>query len=221
MRLHILLFYVVSTLQRCSTALLFGLFHFSYLSGLQMGLLMALHALFVAYLLAARPYASWLLLAADLLAYLVELTVLVAAAALQRNPAHVASLGGVLVACYFVDIAVMIVPELLRYGLMAWAWVQARRSASAPAAAQPPQRTASSSAGAFAGPAHAAAIVSRQSSKVGGAALKQRSAGVLAPPPTAVAGDGVLTAGQAVQAAQAAAAANAAGMAALRLRHED
>jgi hypothetical protein len=126
-RLPILLFYIVHLLQRCSTGLLFGMFHFRYVSALQMGLLMAMHALFITYLLAARPYASWLLFVADLLAYLCELTILAVAVMLQQSPGQVVVLGQVLITCYFVDVAVMIAPELVRISLLAWGWLKQRR----------------------------------------------------------------------------------------------
>lgn len=126
---RILLLHVISIIQRCLTAIMFGLWHFSYISIAQMGLLIALHAGFIGYLICVRPYASWLLLGSDVLAYLCELTVLAVAVMLQANPAYVlhTKLTHALVACYFFDVAAMIVPEVMRYVAMAWAWLQARQ----------------------------------------------------------------------------------------------
>jgi hypothetical protein len=129
----ILLLPVISILQRCLTAVLFGSFHFCYISLTQLGTLIALHASFIGYLLLVRPYASWLLLLSDMLAYLCELTVLAVAVLLQRNPGYILhqQLTHALIACYFFDVAAMVVPELLRYIAMGWAWVQARRAREA------------------------------------------------------------------------------------------
>jgi len=128
-RWHILLLHVVSIVQRCLTAIMFGLYHFSYVSVKQAGLLISFHAAFILYLVAIRPFASWLLLISDVLAYFCELTVLAVAMVLQANPSYNKhqQLTHALIACYFFDVAAMIVPEFLRYILMAWAWVQARR----------------------------------------------------------------------------------------------
>lgn len=126
----ILLLHVISILQRCLTAVMFGLFHASYISVTQLGVLISLHAGFVGYLLLVRPYASWLLLLSDVLAYLCELTVLASAVLLQRDPGYAQHqrLATALVTCYFFDVAAMVVPELMRYAAMAWAWLQARRA---------------------------------------------------------------------------------------------
>lgn len=126
----ILLLHVISILQRCTTAVMFGFFHFRYISITQLGMLIALHAAFIGYLVVVRPYASWLLLLSDVLAYLCELTVLAVAVLLQSNPEYTThqQLAHALIACYFFDVAAMVVPELLRYLAMGWAWVQARRA---------------------------------------------------------------------------------------------
>jgi hypothetical protein len=125
----ILLLHVISILQRCVTAIMFGFFHFQFISATQLGILITLHAGFIGYLVAVRPYASWLLLLSDVLAYLCELTVLAVAVLLQRNPEYTThqQLAHALVACYFFDVAAMVVPELIRYGAMGWAYVQARK----------------------------------------------------------------------------------------------
>lgn len=124
--LPVLTFYLVSAVQRCLTALFFGLFHYSYVSVSQLGVLIAVHALFVVYLLAAKPYAFSILLYADILAYCCELTILGAAMYLKQSPANTQILS-VLVVCYFVDVAVMLVPEVLRYVVMAYSWLRRRR----------------------------------------------------------------------------------------------
>jgi hypothetical protein len=128
-RLHILLLHVISILQRCLTAVMFGLFHFRYISITQIGVLIALHAGFIGYLVLVRPYASWLLLLSDVLAYLCELTILGTAVRLQSNPGFTQhqQLATALIVCYFFDVAAMVVPEVLRYLAMGWAWLQARR----------------------------------------------------------------------------------------------
>lgn len=129
----ILLLPVISILQRCLTAVMLGFFHFCYISPTQLGMLIALHTGFIGYLLVVRPYASWLLLLSDMLAYLCELMVLAVAVLLQRNPEYIMhqKLTHVLIACYFFDVAAMVVPELLRYIAMGWAWVQARSTREA------------------------------------------------------------------------------------------
>jgi hypothetical protein len=128
-RWKILLLHVISIVQRCVTAIMFGFFHFRFISATQLGILIAMHAGFIAYLVVVRPYASWLLLLSDVLAYLCELTVLAVAVLLQRNPEYTThqQLAHALVACYFFDVAAMVVPELIRYVAMGWAWVQARK----------------------------------------------------------------------------------------------
>jgi hypothetical protein len=126
-RLPILVFYIVNSVQRVLTALFFGFYHFAYISLEQLGVLVALHALFVVYLLAVRPYASKLLLCADLVAYACELTILAAALLLRQAPNSKALLQ-VFVGCYFVDVLFMMLPELLRYCVMAWQWWQRRRA---------------------------------------------------------------------------------------------
>lgn len=125
----ILLLHVISILQRCLTAIMFGFFHFRYISITQLGMLIALHALFVGYLVVVRPYASFLLLLSDVLAYLCELTVLGVAVVLQNNPGYTQhqQLAHALITCYFFDVAAMVVPELMRYMAMAWAWWRARQ----------------------------------------------------------------------------------------------
>ncbi|WIA37428.1 hypothetical protein OEZ86_014352 [Tetradesmus obliquus] len=85
-KLPILVFYIVSSVQRVLTALFFGFYHFSYISVAQLGVLLALHALFVVYLLLVRPYASKLLLGSDVVAYACELTILSAALLLREAP---------------------------------------------------------------------------------------------------------------------------------------
>jgi len=134
-RWHILLLHVVSIVQRCLTAIMLGLYHFSYVSVKQAGLLISFHAVFILYLISIRPFASRLLLLSDMLAYFCELTVLAVAMVLQANPSYNKhqQLTRALIACYFFDVAAMIVPEVLRYILMAWAWVQARRLRQQPA----------------------------------------------------------------------------------------
>jgi hypothetical protein len=124
-RLPVLVFYIVNSLQRVLTALFFGFYHFSYISFAQLGVLAVLHALFVVYLLAVRPYASKLLLGSDVVAYVCEITILAAALLLRQAPNSKALLQ-VLVGCYFVDVVLMMLPELLRYGIMAWQWWQRR-----------------------------------------------------------------------------------------------
>ncbi|KAF8061903.1 EGF1 [Scenedesmus sp. PABB004] len=128
LRPAVLAFYVASAAQRLGTALFFGAFHFAAASDAQLGALLALHAAFLAYLLAARPLASGLLLAADVAAYGAELVILVAALLLRARPGSAALLS-VLVACYFVDVCVMLAPELLRAALAAAAWLRTRRAA--------------------------------------------------------------------------------------------
>jgi hypothetical protein len=129
----ILLLHVISILQRCLTAVMFGFFHFRFISATQLGMLISLHAGFIGYLLIVRPYASWLLLLSDVLAYMCELTVLSVAVLLQRNPEYTThqQLAHALIACYFFDVAAMVVPELIRYLAMGWAWLQARRARQA------------------------------------------------------------------------------------------
>lgn len=124
--LPVLAFYLVSVLQRCLTALFFGLYHFHYVSISQLTVLMVLHALFIWYLIAARPYASKLMLAADVIAYSCELTILGTAVVLKQAPANSTVLA-VLVTCYFVDIAVMLLPEIMRYVQIGYKWLQCRR----------------------------------------------------------------------------------------------
>jgi hypothetical protein len=133
-RLPILLFYVVNSVQRVLSALFFGFYHFAYISLTQLGALVALHALFVLYLLAVRPYASKLLLGSDVVAYLCELTILAAALLLRQAPNSKALLQ-VLVGCYFIDVLFMMLPELLRYCVMAGEWWQRRRQQRLNAAA--------------------------------------------------------------------------------------
>lgn len=125
----ILLLHVISIVQRCVAAIMFGFFHFSFISATQLAMLIILHAGFIGYLVVVRPYASWLLLLSDVLAYLCELTVLSVAVLLQRNPEYTThqQLAHALIACYFFDVAAMVVPELIRYFAMGWAWVQARK----------------------------------------------------------------------------------------------
>jgi hypothetical protein len=133
-RLPILVFYIVNSVQRVLTALFFGFYHFAYISVAQLGMLVALHALFVLYLLAVRPYASKLLLASDVVAYVCEITILTSALLLRQAPNSKALLQ-VLVGCYFVDVVLMMLPELLRYSIMAWQWWQRRRQQRSNAAA--------------------------------------------------------------------------------------
>lgn len=128
----ILAHHAVSILQRCLTAFILGMFHYRYISATQVVLLITFHTVFIAYLLAVRPYASRLLLLADVVAYLCELTILAVAALLQRNPSRAThqKLTNALIACYFVDVVTLVVPEAVRCMLMAWAWLQARRQQS-------------------------------------------------------------------------------------------
>jgi hypothetical protein len=133
-RLPILVFYIVNSLQRVLTALFFGFYHFAYTSFAQLGMLVVLHALFVLYLLAVRPYVSKLLLGSDVVAYVCEITILAAALLLRHAPNSKALLQ-VLVGCYFVDVVLMMLPELLRYCIMAWQWWQRRRQQRSSAAA--------------------------------------------------------------------------------------
>ncbi|KAF6252266.1 hypothetical protein COO60DRAFT_1704375 [Scenedesmus sp. NREL 46B-D3] len=133
-RLPILVFYIVNSVQRLLTALFFGFYHFAYISFAQLGVLVALHALFVLYLLAVRPYASKLLLGSDVVAYVCEITILAAALLLRQAP-NSKPLLQVLVGCYFVDVLFMMLPELLRYCIMAWQWWQRRRQQNQSAAA--------------------------------------------------------------------------------------
>lgn len=116
-----LTFYLISMLQRCLSALLFGLFHFHSVSIVQIAFLLALHVAFTMYLFVVRPYTSRLLWVSDLLAYMCELLILVAASLLLRNPSS-KTLPTVLITCYFVDVAIMIVPELLGLVSLCWGW---------------------------------------------------------------------------------------------------
>jgi hypothetical protein len=128
-QLRILILHVISIVQRCTTAVMFGFFHFRYISVTQLGMLLSLHAFFIGYLVLVKPYASWILLLSDILAYLCELTILAVAVMLQGKPQYnqQQQMSHALVTCYFFDVAAMIVPELLRYVAMGWAWVQARK----------------------------------------------------------------------------------------------
>jgi hypothetical protein len=128
-RWMILALHVFSIVQRCLTALIMGMFHYRYISATQIVLLITIHVLFIAYLVAVRPYASRLLLLGDVLAYLCELTILAVAAMLQRNPSRAThqQLAYALIVCYFFDVVILVVPEVVRCMLMAWAWLQARR----------------------------------------------------------------------------------------------
>jgi hypothetical protein len=128
-QLKILILHVISIIQRCTTAVMFGFFHFRYISITQLGMLLSLHAFIIGYLLLVKPYASWILLLSDILAYLCELTILAVAVMLQGKPQYnqQQQMSHALIACYFFDVAAMVVPELLRYVAMGWAWVQARK----------------------------------------------------------------------------------------------
>jgi hypothetical protein len=161
-RLPILVFYIVSSLQRVLTALFFGFYHFAYTSFAQLGMLVALHALFVLYLLAVRPYASKLLLGSDVVAYVCEITILAAALLLRHAPNSKALLQ-VLVGCYFVDVVLMMLPELLRYCIMAWQWWQRRRQQRSSAAAAAGTAAVVSSA---AGEGMSAGLVKKQQQHV-------------------------------------------------------
>jgi hypothetical protein len=131
---QILALHIVSILQRCLTAVILGMFHYRYISAAQVVLLITFHTVFIAYLVAVRPYASRLLLLADVLAYFSELTILAVAYLLQRNPSHATHqrLTYALIVCYFFDVVTLVVPEVVRCMLIAWAWLQARRQRSLP-----------------------------------------------------------------------------------------
>lgn len=196
--LPILLFYVVNSVQRVLSALFFGFYHFAYISLTQLGALVVLHALFVLYLLAVRPYASKLLLGSDVVAYLCELTILAAALLLRQAPNSTALLQ-VLVGCYFIDVLFMMLPELLRYCVMAWEWWQRRR-----------QQRLNAAAGAAAG----VAVVTRSGGSkvpVGREPSRHQQAGAAA----------VAAAGPRVSDVKSANAAAVAAAAALKLKGKD
>lgn len=132
-RLPITGLYLANFLQRCATAIVFGVFHFSYVSLVQVGLLLALHLSFIVYLVTIRPYWSWLLLASDVTAYLCEVMILVCGVLLLQHP-HNPHLAQALLMCYYLDIMVVMLPDLLQLLTAAakWAWVNLG-STSAPA----------------------------------------------------------------------------------------
>jgi hypothetical protein len=125
----ILSFYLVSMLQRTLTALFFGLYHFHCVSIVQVAVLILLHASFVLYLLAVRPYSSSFQLMFDLLAYLCEVTVVAAAIMLRSQPSN-NRLVKVLVFCYFIDVLIMIIPEVVRCLVVAWQWLKRGQNSS-------------------------------------------------------------------------------------------
>eukprot|EP00775_Hariotina_reticulata_P003977 gene3977-4230_t len=126
----ILSFHLVSILQRTLTALFFGLYHFHFVSFVQVAVLILLHVSFVLYLLAVRPYSSQIQLMFDLLAYLCEVTVVAAAVMLRAQPGN-EHLAKVLVVCYFIDVLVMIIPEVIRCLMLAWQWLKRGQSSNA------------------------------------------------------------------------------------------
>lgn len=122
-RIFVLGVYLFSFVQRCLTAVTFGAFHMATVSTIQLALLLTLHAAFILYLLVVRPYTSLLLSIADVLAYSCELAILVAATILLQRPGS-AQLENMLVACYYVAIALIIIPEGLQVILMGWQWAK-------------------------------------------------------------------------------------------------
>lgn len=176
-RLPVLVFYVVSTLQRCLTALFFGLYHFSYISTTQLSVLLALHTAFFLYLILVRPYVSVLMLAADLLAYGCELSILAAALLLRQQPGN-PQLLQLLVACYFIDVTFMLLPDLLRYCVMAYQWLQHRKRQKQQQAGG--QSQAGTAAGGVA--ADGSVFVSHNVGKGRKGRQQQQAAGVIAGP---------------------------------------
>jgi hypothetical protein len=139
-RLPITGLYLANFLQRCATAIVFGVFHFSYVSLVQVGLLLTMHLGFIVYLVLVRPYWSWLLLASDITAYLCEVVILVCGVLLLQHP-HNPHLAQALLTCYYLDIVVVMLPDLLQLltAAVKWAWVNLGQS-PAPAAGDAAQQ---------------------------------------------------------------------------------
>lgn len=132
----ILCMYIAIFIQRCVTALVFGLFHFQQTSLVQLGLLATLHVAVALYFAAVRPYKSVLLLVSDLIAYGCELSILVCAGLLLRYKYNI-HLGQALVACYYLDIFAVLVPDIAHLACIAWQRVKGR--SRAPPALPPEQ----------------------------------------------------------------------------------
>jgi hypothetical protein len=121
-RLAVLSFYLVSAVQHCVTAIFFGLYHFYHASMLQIAVLLAVHVSLLVYLIAIRPYATCLLLVSDIAAYMCEIVVLLAAMLLLKHPYNT-TLPAVLTGCYFVNVVMMVLPELIRILLQSGSWI--------------------------------------------------------------------------------------------------
>lgn len=120
--------YLASFLQRCITALVFGVFHFHWASVAQLGLLMTLHLAFILYLLAVRPYCSLLLLVSEVIAYGCEVVILALAALALQHPYN-PSITQAFLICYYLDIGAVLLPDLLHLCRLAFEWCRGRSCA--------------------------------------------------------------------------------------------
>lgn len=118
--------YLAGFLQRCSTAVVFGVFHFHWVSVVQLGLLLALHLAFIIYLLVVRPYISAMLLCSEIIAYGCEVVILIAATILLQHP-YSPSLNNTLLTCYYLDICAVMLPDVLHLCYLAWKWWRQRQ----------------------------------------------------------------------------------------------
>lgn len=104
-------------LERCCVALFFGLYHFHTVSTTQLVSILALHAAAATYAVAClrlKTCVSQALVAVpDVLAYVCELIILAGGLVLIQHPGHQAMEKALLV-CYFIDVALLIIPEALR-----------------------------------------------------------------------------------------------------------
>lgn len=122
----VLLFYPLSLLHRYALAWTFGLGHYLTTSGLQLALLLVTQGCFICYVATVRPLALPILQWGEVIALGAELTILAGAAALLRYPGQ-PSLTRLLVVCYFLDVACLVVPELLRLLVCVVTWWRRRR----------------------------------------------------------------------------------------------
>lgn len=121
-------FYTVTFIQRILLALLFGAYAHVQESPAQVVALAALHAMYLFYLTLLQPFTLRIMYIGELLAGGCELVILLCAGALLLRPTDMVA-PQIMVACYFVDIAVMILPEVIRWSMVVYTSYMAKRQA--------------------------------------------------------------------------------------------
>ena len=139
-RLPLLVYYPVMLLDRVALATIFGFFDSAASSELQLALLIAVHGAFMLYVSMLHPLQMWLLQWAEMLSTACEVGILTCALLLLQTPDS-SLLPGALTAFYFVDVGLMVLPELIRYGIVAWRTRRKWMCCNRAAAEAPPVQT--------------------------------------------------------------------------------